>query len=309
MVAPLASRIESVRRFNRFYTRAIGVLREGLLDSDFSLAEARVLYELACRARPTAGVLARDLGLDPGYLSRILRRFERQRLIVRAPAADDRRARTIALSAAGRAAFRTIDARSRAEVRALLAPLPDATQATLTSAMAAIERTLSEPEPEARVPIVLRTHRPGDLGWIIQRHGELYAQEYGWDERFEGLVAQIVAEIVAHFDPRRERCWIAEAGGARVGSVCLVKKSATVAKLRLLLVEPAARGCGLGRRLVDECSAFARAAGYRRITLWTQRNLVAARSIYSAAGYRLVASDAHRSFGRRLVGETWELKL
>ena len=302
-----AARIEAVRHFNRFYTRAIGVLREGLLDSAFSLAEARVLYELAHRERPTAGALARDLGLDAGYLSRILRRFERKRLITRKPVASDRRAQSIALAADGRAAFRVIDARSRNEVRALLTPLPDAAQATLIGSMSAIERTLSE--PDARPSIVLRTHRPGDFGWIVQRHGELYALEYGWDERFEGLVAQIVATIVASFDPRRERCWIAEIDGQRAGSVCLVRKSAAVAQLRLLLVEPAARGVGLGHRLVDECTAFARSAGYRTITLWTQRNLVAARRIYVAAGYELVASESHARFGHALVGETWELSL
>jgi len=302
-----AARIEAVRGFNRFYTRAIGVLDEGLWESPFSLAQARVLYELARRKQPAAGALARELGLDAGYLSRILRGFERSRLIARERSASDRRLQVIRLTAAGRAAFQRIDSRSRRQVGTLLAPLSGESQARLVAAMRSIERLLSA--GQAAPAVTLRPHRPGDFGWIVARHGELYTREYGWDQRFEGMVAGIVAGIVAKFDPARERCWIAEVDGERAGSVCLVRKSERVAKLRLLLVEPWARGHGLGRRLVDECAAFARAAGYRRIELWTNRNLGAARRIYETAGYTLFASAPHRSFGRSLVGETWTLRL
>jgi DNA-binding MarR family transcriptional regulator/N-acetylglutamate synthase-like GNAT family acetyltransferase len=301
-------RVDVVRRFNRFYTRRIGALRAGLLDSPFPLAEARLLYELAHRSHPTAAELARDLGLDAGYLSRMLRGLERRRLITRSRSASDARQSLLALTATGRRAAATLDARSSAEVRAMLGKLPDAGQRRLVEAMGDVERLLgAAPGPSA--PYLLRPHQPGDMGWVVHRHGALYAQEYGWDERFEALVANIVAKFIDDFDPQRERCWIAERDGGIVGAVFLIAKSPTVAQLRMLYVEPAARGLGIGKRLVDECERFAREKGYRKIVLWTNSCLHAARHIYEAAGYRLVAEEPHHSFGHRLVGQTWELKL
>jgi len=300
--------IASVRRFNRFYTRKIGVLDEGLLQSRFSLTEARVLYELAHRDRPTASELARELRLDPGYLSRILRGFRRQGLIVRDRAATDGRRSHLSLTGAGEEAFAPLDGRSHDEIAALLAPLAERTQRRLISAMRSIEQLL-DPAPPGEEPFVLRPPRSGDIGWVASRHGAIYAAEYGFDMRFEALVAGIAAGFVTDFDPPRERCWIAEKDSEPVGSVFLVKDTDSVAKLRLLLVEPAARGLGIGHRLVEECVGFARAAGYRRITLWTQSVLVAARRIYEAAGFRLVRTEPHRSFGHDLVGEYWEKKL
>lgn len=301
-------RIAAVRAFNRFYTRRIGVLDEGLLESPFSLAEGRVLYELAQRRAATAGDLARELRLDGGYLSRILQRFARRGLVARARADGDARRRPLALTAAGRRAFATLDRRSKAEVAALLAPLPDAAQRQLTGAMRAITALLA-PAGDATSPVVLRTHRPGDMGWVVQAHGSLYWQEYGWDERFEALVAHIAAQFIEKFDRQHERCWIAERDGERIGSVFVVRESVTVAKLRLLIVDPRARGAGLGRTLVDECIRFARECGYRTLTLWTQSNLAAARRIYETAGFRLAGTEAHAMFGVPLTGETWTLDL
>ncbi|HEV8441074.1 MAG TPA: bifunctional helix-turn-helix transcriptional regulator/GNAT family N-acetyltransferase [Methylomirabilota bacterium] len=297
-----------MRRFNRFYTQRIGVLQEGLLGSPFSLAQGRVLYELAHRDTPTASELGRDLGLDAGYLSRIVRGFEKRGLLKRTPSKADGRQHLLSLTARGRAAFAPLDARSRDEIGAMLGRLSTAEQNRLTEAMRAIETLLGAP-PEPKVPYILRPHRPGDMGWVVHRHGALYAQEYGWDERFEALVAGIVAKFIEHYDARRERCWIADKDGESVGSVFLVKRSKTEAKLRLLLVEPKARGLGIGGRLVDECVRFARLAGYRKITLWTNSVLRSARRIYQAAGFRLVHRERHESFGHDLVGETWELKL
>jgi DNA-binding MarR family transcriptional regulator/N-acetylglutamate synthase-like GNAT family acetyltransferase len=308
MSAPADPRVDVVRRFNRFYTRRIGALRAGLLDSPFSLTEARLLYELAHRDRPTAAELARDLGVDAGYLSRMLRALERRRLISRERSRADARQSLLGLTAEGRRTFATLDTRSSAEVRAMLARLSDAGQRRLVGAMRDVERLL-DAAPRAQAPYLLRPHRPGDMGWVVHRHGALYAQEYGWDERFEALVAKIVARFIERFDPKRERCWMAERDGEIVGSVFLVSKSPTVAQLRMLYVEPHARGLGIGKRLVDECERFAREQGYRRIVLWTNSILHAARHIYEAAGYRLVAEKAHHSFGHRLVGQTWELKL
>jgi DNA-binding MarR family transcriptional regulator/GNAT superfamily N-acetyltransferase len=301
-------RIAAVRRFNRFYTQRIGVLREGLLDSPFSLTQSRVLYELAHRPPLTASELARDLALDAGYLSRILRGFEADRLVARTPSEADGRQSFIALTPAGRDAFAPLDSRSRAEIGTLLAPLSEPQQRRLVEAMATIA-TLLGGAPAAKEPYLLRPHRPGDMGWVVHRHGVLYAEEYGWDETFEALVAEVVAGFIRNFDPKRERCWIAEKDGAIVGSVFLVRKSDEVAKLRLLYVEPGARGLGLGRRLVEECLRFARSAGYRRITLWTNSILLPARRIYETTGFSLVASEPHRSFGHDLVGETWERAL
>lgn len=303
------ARIAAVRGFNRFYTQRIGVLRQGLLDSALSLTEGRVLYELASRERPTAAALARDLGLDPGYLSRILRSFQRRGLVDRRPSARDGRERLLSLTADGRDAFNVIDTRSRREIGAMLDGLDARSAQRLAEAMRTIERTLGGPaDPPA--PVVLRPHRPGDVGWVVGRHGALYAEEYGWDGSFESLVARIAADFLERFDPRLECCWIAELDGVRAGSAFVVRGDGEgVAKLRLVLVEPAARGHGIGARLVDECLRFARGAGYRRMGLWTNDVLVAARRIYERAGFVLVREEPHRSFGHDLVGQFWERDL
>jgi DNA-binding MarR family transcriptional regulator/GNAT superfamily N-acetyltransferase len=299
----------SVRTFNRFYTQRIGVLQERLLRTPFSLAEARVLYELGTREAVIASALSRDLDLDFGYLSRLLRGLEKRRLIHRARSSDDARRRLLSLTVTGRKAFTSLDARSRREIRKMLAGIPPHLGAELLEAMSTIERALSGGTEHASGRIELRGHRPGDMGWVVERHGALYAKEYGWDERFEALVAQIVADFIRNLDPKRERCWIAELDGRRVGSVFLVRKSLRVARLRLLLVEPDARGFGIGTRLVDECIVFARGAGYRRMTLWTNDVLHAARRIYERSGFKLVAEERHEHFGRGLVGQAWDLKL
>jgi len=306
--AGFEQRIAAVRRFNRFYTQKIGVLQEGLLASPYSLAEARVLYELAHRDGLSASELARDLGLDAGYLSRILAGFERARLLTCARAPDDKRKSRLALTEKGRRAFAPLDTRSRAEIGAWLGALARPEQERLVEAMHAIER-LTGAGAAAKAPYLLRPHRSGDIGWVIGRHGALYAEEYGWDGTFEALVAEIAAKFVRRFDPKHERCWIAECNGANAGSVFLVRKSATVAQLRLLLVEPSARGLGIGDRLVDECIGFARRTGYRKIVLWTNDILHAARRIYERKGFRLVEEERHYSFGHDLVGQIWELKL
>jgi DNA-binding MarR family transcriptional regulator/GNAT superfamily N-acetyltransferase len=305
---PCELKIDAVRRFNRFYTRQIGVLQEGLLDSAFTLTEARLLYELAQRGTTTAAELGRELGLDSGYLSRILGGFERRRLIERRASESDGRQALLSLTAAGRRAFAPLDKRSAAEVGAMLESLSDTAQARLVAAMASIEQLLGL-RAEGAAPYLLRPHRPGDIGWVIQRHGALYAEEYGWDETFEALVAEIAATFIRDFDPKRERCWIAERAGENVGSVFLVRQSDEVAKLRLLLVEPGARGLGIGKRLVDECIGFARRTGYRRLELWTNDILTAARRIYQAAGFRLIHQEPHHSFGKDLVSQTWQLDL
>jgi DNA-binding MarR family transcriptional regulator/GNAT superfamily N-acetyltransferase len=304
----LAQRIDTVRRFNRFYTRRIGVLGDGLLGSPYSLAEARVLYELAHRDGPTAAELGRDLGLDAGYLSRLVRGLERNGLVARTRSATDGRRSHLALTSKGRRAFATLNSRSNEEVGALLGSLSEPEQRGLVCALETAEAVL-EARPGARVPYLLRTHEPGDIGWVIGQHGALYAREYGWDGTFEALVAEIAARFVRNFDPKRERCWIAERDGRNVGSVFLVRKSGTTAQLRLLIVAPEARGLGIGKRLVSECERFARQAGYRKIVLWTNRGLDAARHIYEEAGYRLVREEPHHSFGRDLVGQYWELRL
>ena len=301
-------RISTVRRFNRFYTKQIGLLGEGYLETPFSLTEARVLYELAHRERPSATELARELALDAGYLSRILRGFERRRLLRRTRSKADGRQSHLSLTARGRAAFAPLDVRSRADIGGMLARLGPGEQRRLVDAMRTIEALLGG-APAAKAPYVLRPHQPGDMGWVVHRHGALYAQEYGFDERFEGLVARVVAKFVDRYDPRRERCWIAEKDGEIVGSVFLVRRSRSVAQLRLLQVEPKARGLGIGERLVAECIRFARQAGYRKITLWTNSVLRVARRVYQTAGFRRVHREKHRSFGRDLVGETWELSL
>jgi DNA-binding MarR family transcriptional regulator/GNAT superfamily N-acetyltransferase len=310
MPAPGPIPIAAVRRFNRFYTQRIGVLHEGLLESQYSLTEVRVLYELAHRERPTATALAEHLGLDPGYLSRILRTFRLRGLTGRTRSATDGRQSILRLTAKGRRAFAQLDARSNRQVSALLGSLAGPDQERLIEAMEAIEGLLGAEKPVSRAtPYRLRPPRSGDMGWVVHRHGVLYGREWGYDEQFEALVAGIVARFVQNFDPARERCWIAEKDGAVVGSVFLVRKSARVAKLRLLYVEPEARGLGIGKRLVDECIRFAREAGYRKMALWTQSTLVAARGVYEQAGFRRVAEEPHHSFGQDLVAETWELDL
>jgi DNA-binding MarR family transcriptional regulator/N-acetylglutamate synthase-like GNAT family acetyltransferase len=297
-----------VRRFSRFYTRQVGLLREGYLETPFSVTEARVLYEVAKRDPAIATDLAKELGIDSGYLSRILASFRRRGLIDRRASPADARRSELRLTKRGRTVFASLDARSRDDIGTQLARLGVTDQERLVGAMGTIERLLGDQRP-ATGPYVLREPRAGDYGWVMQRHGSLYAQEYGWNEEFEGLVGGIVAKFIAHRDPKRERCWIAERDGQNAGCVFVVKQSATVAKLRLLLVEPDARGLGIGKRLVDECILFSRAAGYKKLRLWTNSVLRAARHIYDAAGFELVAEEAHHSFGKDLVGETLELKL
>ncbi len=301
-------RIAAVRAFNRFYTRKLGVLDQHLMKSPFSLSEARVLYELAHRDDLSAKEIGAELGLDAGYLSRIVQNFDDSGLITRKPLAADRRQYRLALTAKGRQAFAKLDRSSHDEVGAMLAALPRGAGRRLTAAMGTIERLLGA-SPAPSPPAILREPRPGDMGWVVQSHGALYASEYGFDASFEGLVAEITAKFLASFDASRERCWIADIDGVQVGSVFLVRHSDEVAKLRLLLVDPAGRGQGLGQRLVAECIGFAKACGYRRMTLWTQSILVAARRIYQDAGFTLVATEPHRSFGQSLIGETWEREL
>jgi DNA-binding MarR family transcriptional regulator/GNAT superfamily N-acetyltransferase len=308
IAAPADEAIGAVRRFNRFYTRQIGLLEEGLLKSRFSLTEVRVLYELANREGLTAAALARDLGLDKGYLSRILKRFEAEGLLVRAPAGGRGRRAVLALSETGREAFAPLDAASQKQVAELLQPLAEPQRRQLVGAMTTIERMVGMRQNRA-APFTIRPPRSGDVGWVVHRHGVLYGEEYGWDASFEGLVAEIAGAFLQNADSERERCWIAECAGAVAGSVFLMRADDETAKLRLLYVEPWARGLGIGRRLVDECIGFARAKGYSTITLWTNDVLVSARRIYEAAGFKLVREEPHRSFGRDLVGQYWSLAL
>ncbi|MGZ3675821.1 MAG: bifunctional helix-turn-helix transcriptional regulator/GNAT family N-acetyltransferase [Ktedonobacterales bacterium] len=307
-VETLQERVESVRQFNRFFTRQIGVLREGLLHSPYSLTEARIIFELGHRNEVTATDLCRELGLDPGYLSRILARLEQQGLLEKVRSERDGRARLLSLTADGEKAFALLDQRSSDEVGEMLRDLSERDQQRLLKAMDTIEEILGNGLKYSE-PFVVRPHESGDMGWVVHRHGVLYAQEYGWDEHFEALVAQIVADFINTFDPQRERCWIAEMDGEIVGSIFLVKASETVAKLRLLLVEPKVRGLGVGSRLIAECIRFARRRGYTKIVLWTNDVLVQARRLYEKAGFTLVAQEPHHSFGHDLVGETWELQL
>jgi DNA-binding MarR family transcriptional regulator/N-acetylglutamate synthase-like GNAT family acetyltransferase len=304
----LETRIDAIRRFNRFFTRRIGVLREGLLHTPYSLTEARILFEIANRDDLTASDLSRELGLNPGYLSRILAGLEGRDLIDKTPSESDARRRLLALTQEGRDAFSLLDSRSREEVAEMLGELSDEEQRRLLEAMRTIECILDRGFKYSE-PFFLRTHEPGDMGWVVHRHGVLYAREYGWDERFEALVARIVADFINNLDPSRERCWIAEMGGERVGCVFIVKAGDEVAKLRLLLVEPEVRGLGLGTRLVEECVRFARRRGYKTLTLWTNSVLDAARHIYEEQGFELVDEEEHHSFGKDLVGQNWELSL
>ena len=301
-------RVEAVRHFNRFFTRQIGVLREGLLHSPYSLTESRIIFELAHRRDLTATDVCRELGIDAGYVSRTLARLEQQGLLEKIRSENDGRQRLLSLTADGEKAFALLDQRSSDEVNEMLRDLNDEDQQRLLKAMSTIESVLNSGLKYAE-PFVLRTHEPGDMGWVVHRHGVLYAQEYGWDEHFEALVAQIVSDFISNFNAQRERCWIAEMDGEIVGSVFVVQASETVAKLRLLLVEPKARGLGLGTRLITECIRFARRRGYSKLMLWTNDVLVQARRLYEKAGFTLVAQDAHHSFGHDLIGETWELSL
>ncbi|HSI48002.1 MAG TPA: bifunctional helix-turn-helix transcriptional regulator/GNAT family N-acetyltransferase [Ideonella sp.] len=317
----LPDRIEAVRGFNRFYTRRIGVLNEGLLGSDFSLAECRVLWELAHLqggAGITGTALGRLLDLDVGYLSRLLRSLKERGLVEAKRSEADGRQSLLQLTPSGRSALAPLEQCSQAQVGELLDRLSDAQQAELLQAFQRVRGLLDEPgDKPAKNSFLLRPHRPGDMGWVVSRHAALYAREYQWDIGFEAMVARIAAEFIERFDARREACWIAERDGISIGSVCLVQARDEVAgqpiegvaQLRLLIVEPAARGLGLGERLVAECSQFARDVGYRSIRLWTNSKLTVAKRIYSKAGYRFVASEAHHSFGHDLVGETWVLDL
>jgi DNA-binding MarR family transcriptional regulator/N-acetylglutamate synthase-like GNAT family acetyltransferase len=305
-----ADPIAAIRHFNRFYTTRIGILNDHLLQSQFSLTEVRVLYELAHRDRVSAAELAKDLGLDPGYLSRVLRGFGVRGLVAKARDPGDARQIRLTLTDKGGEVFSRLDARQTTEVAAMLEGISPLDRTRISRAMKTIESLLEHASSRTMGPFLLRAHRPGDMGWVVQRHGELYSQEWGYDEHFEALVAEIVANFIQHFDAKRERCWIAERDGENVGCVFLVKKSKTVAKLRLLLVEPSARGLGIGARLVAECIRFARQAGYKKITLWTQSELKAARHLYETAGFQLVKETKHDSWSRSgLVAEVWELRL
>lgn len=308
--------VAALRAFNRFYTRRIGVLDEHLYGSSFTLPQSRVLWELAHHDGLSAADLARLLDLDPGYLSRLLATLKQRRLIRAQRSPLDARQSLLSLNAAGRRAFAPIDARSQAQTAALLDALDEPGRQRLLRAAGTIESLLGAPRA-GQAAVLLRAHRPGDIGWVISRHGAIYAQEYGWTLAFEGLVAQIAGQFIERFDAAREACWIAERDGLNLGSVFLVqarddktgKPERGVAQLRLLIVEPAARGLGVGARLVAECERFARHANYRRIRLWTQANLLAARAIYRKAGYQLIGTESHHSFGVDLVGEIWELAL
>jgi DNA-binding MarR family transcriptional regulator/GNAT superfamily N-acetyltransferase len=303
-----ADAIAAVRRFSRFYTRQLGLLGEGLLKSDFSLTEARVLYELAHREALTATELCRDLGLDAGYLSRMLKTFDHRGLVKRTASLRDGRQTLLTLTPAGRVAFEPLDRASQEEVLAMIGHLTPKDSADLVHAMRTVERLFGTRTPPT-APIILRPHRLGDLGWIARRQAILYAQEYGWDATYEALAAEILAAFVRSHEPRAERSWIAERDGAIIGSVFVMRGSENVAKLRLLYVEPAARGLGLGRKLVDACIEFARESGYRTLTLWTNDVLVPARRIHKQAGFTCVAAEPHHSFGKDLIGETWERAL
>jgi DNA-binding MarR family transcriptional regulator/GNAT superfamily N-acetyltransferase len=302
------AQVQAVRAFNRFYTRKLGVLDQQLMKSPFSLSEARVLYEIAQDGEQSAKEIGLLLGLDPGYLSRIVQNFADSGLILREPLPSDRRQYRLTLTAKGRQAFARLERMSQDDVGAMLMPLKGEDRRILTEAMATIERLLSVTGAPAPIA-TLRAPRPGDMGWIVQSHGALYAREYGFNADFEALVADIVAAFLRSHDPARERCWIADIDGRPVGSVFVVDSGDKVAKLRLLLLDPSARGQGLGQRLVSECITFARACGYRRMTLWTQSILLAARKIYQDAGFHLVSTEPHRGFGEPLVGETWERDL
>jgi DNA-binding MarR family transcriptional regulator/N-acetylglutamate synthase-like GNAT family acetyltransferase len=303
----IEAQVAAVRRFNRFYTRRVGALGEGHLQSPYTLTEVRVMYEVAHQDGITASELGERLMLDAGYLSRILARFQERGFVSRTPSVKDARQSHLSLTDAGRAEFATLNASAAGEIAEMLKPLGDEDRRALVGAMERIERLLGGRGPDA--PYTLRTHEPGDMGWIVYRHGVLYTREYGWGKRFEALVARTAADFLEHFDPDRERCWIAEREGERVGSVFCTRLDDNTAKLRLLLVEPSARGLGIGRGLVDECIRFARQAGYRRVILWTNSVLTAARRIYQQTGFRMVHEETDDTFGTPMIAETWEIDL
>ena len=311
MPMPSAAAVKAVRQFNRFYTREIGAL-DPYLGGAMPLTEVRVLYELAHREKPVASEIARDLGLDGGYMSRILRRFESQGWLSRTPDAGDARQSVLRLTPAGHEAFAPLQQKSRDEAAALLSRLAPTEQQRLIHAMQTVQSLLVPAQTgraaQART-VVLRDPQPGDIGWVVQQHGEIYAREYGWNSEFEALVADIAAKFIRSFQPEWEKCWIAELDGERAGAVFLVRKSATTAQLRMLLLAPRARGMGLGARLTDECIAFARSKGYKKMVLWTNSCLTAARGIYAARGFKLEKSEPYEGFGQQLVGETWSLRL
>jgi DNA-binding MarR family transcriptional regulator/GNAT superfamily N-acetyltransferase len=308
--ASMAATVATFRRFNRAYTRFLGTLDEHYLQTEYSLAEGRVLYELATRSKPQAKEVAEALGLDAGYLSRILSKFEKSGLVQRASVKDDKRATNLALTARGRAAIRALNMRADKQARTILGRISSSQRAKFASALHVIEETVLERPLEA-ASIILRPHRPGDMGVLVHLEGAGYVEQFGWDGTFEALAARIVADFLANFDAARERCWIAEMDGRHVGHIMLVRhpEQPDTAKLRLLYVDPAARGKGLGQKLVAECVQFARAVGYRKITLWTQSILTAAHRIYQQAGFRLVSEAPHHSFGKDLIGQTWEMDL
>lgn len=295
----------AVRDFNRFYTRQIGVLHEHLLESDYSLTEVRILWELAHRNDLTMTDLCRELGLNAGYLSRVLTGFEKKGLVVKQRAAEDARVSRLELTALGRATFEPLSDASQREVVSMLERMPESAQHQLVEAMSQIRSLLNEPQPG----YILRDPQPGDMGWVVHRQAVLYAHEYGWNAEYEALVAEIVAKFIREFDSKAERCWIAEKDGRTVGSVFVVREDETTAKLRLLAVDPSARGLGIGHRLVDECLRFARLAGYKRMVLWTNSVLTDARKIYEKVGFTLVEEEPHHSFGKDLVGQVWAREL
>jgi DNA-binding MarR family transcriptional regulator/GNAT superfamily N-acetyltransferase len=299
--------VSAIRAFNRFYTRKIGVLG-GMASHPFSLAEARVLYELAHRQQPTATDIRKELGLDAGYTSRILRDFERRKFVRREQSKTDERQRFVSLTTKGRKAFVPLDKRSNRDIAAMLNELSPSERKQLVDAAQMVRRLLGD-RAEAKTPYLLRQHQPGDMGWIVHRQAILYAEEYGWDGTYEALAAEIVAQFIKNYDPKCERAWVAEKDGERVGAVFVAKESEEIAKLRLLHVEREARGLGIGNRLVEECIQFARQTGYQKMTLWTQSTLHAARNIYKKAGFQVVREEKHRSFGKDLTAETWELNL
>jgi DNA-binding MarR family transcriptional regulator/GNAT superfamily N-acetyltransferase len=303
----IEKQVSILRAFNRFYTRKIGVL-DGMASTPFSLAEARVLYELAHRERPTATDIRTELGLDAGYMSRILRDFEQRKLVRREQSKADERQRFLSLTTKGRGEFAPLDERSNRDIAAMLERLSSAERKQLVEAVHTVRRLLDD-KIEPQIPYLLRMHQPGDMGWIVHRQAILYAEEYGWDETYEALAAEIVAQFIKNYDPKRERAWVAERDGRRVGGVFVAKESDEIAKLRLLHVEAEARGLGIGKRLVKECVQFSRQAGYRKMTLWTQSILHAARHIYKQTGFKIVSEKKHHSFGKDLTAETWELDL
>jgi DNA-binding MarR family transcriptional regulator/GNAT superfamily N-acetyltransferase len=306
----MEEKVNAVRSFNRFYTRQIGILQEGILQTPFPLTEARILFELARHNSLTPTKLRHELGLDAGYLSRTIAHLEQQHLVARVRSEQDGRQVFLHLTPEGEQAFATLNQRSSDDVAAMLNNLPEENQQSLLEAMHSIENILDkDKKSNPKSPLILRDPEPGDMGWVVYRHGLLYAREYGWDNTFEALVARIVADFVDKFNPARERCWIAEMDGEIIGSVFVVQLDETTAKLRLLLVEPKARGLGLGTRLVEECIRFARRTGYKKLTLWTNSILLGARHIYHKTGFKIVAQENHHSFGHDLVSETWELEL